>query len=122
MKAIILLAGYGLRMQPLTINTPKCLLKLSDKETILERQFKILKNCNIDKIVIVIGFKKELIKEKLEVILHEKQVTIYLNPFYKTTGNAFSLWMSREAFDDDLLILNGDILFSEETLKDLIKI
>jgi len=121
MKAIILLAGYGSRMQPLTINTPKCLLKLSDKETILERQFRILRNCNINKFVVVIGFKKELIKQKLDVILHGKQVIIYLNPLFKTTGNAFSLWTSREAFDDDLLILNGDILFSEETLKDIMK-
>jgi L-glutamine-phosphate cytidylyltransferase len=123
MKAIILLAGDGSRMGPFSINTPKSLLELEERKTMLEHQLKVLSNCNINEIVLVLGFKKELIRKKIESIkeLNRKKVTIYFNPLYKVTENAFSLWASREAFNDDILIINGDVLFNEEALQDLIK-
>jgi len=123
MKAIILLAGDSSRMGSLCLNTPKCLLKLEKNKTMIEHQLQILKSCNIKDIVLVLGFKQELIKKKVKSLsgLNKKRIIIYSNPLYKITENAFSLWISKESFDDDLIIINGDVLFSKEALVDLIK-
>ena len=60
MKAIILAAGIGSRMKPLTNDKPKCMVKLLD-ETLVERQIKIFHSCDINDITIVTGYKSEVI-------------------------------------------------------------
>ena len=60
MNAIILAAGEGKRLHPLTLTKPKCMVELFGKP-ILERQLSIFKKCGIDDICIVTGFKSELI-------------------------------------------------------------
>lgn len=116
MKVIILAAGYGSRMYPLAQDMPKCLLPISKGQSILDRQIGILKGFDIGDITVVTGFKKEKIIEK-----YGEQISIRFNPHYEITGNTFSLWTVRDIFNDDLIILNGDIIFNKKAVEDLLK-
>ena len=60
LKVIILAAGMGSRLRPLTNDKPKCMIKLLD-ETLIQRQIKIFHSCNINDITIVTGYKSEVI-------------------------------------------------------------
>ena len=61
MKAIVLAAGEGKRLQPLTLSSPKCLVNLFGK-SILEWQLQVFRSCNINDISIVTGYLKDMIK------------------------------------------------------------
>ncbi len=115
MKAVILAAGYGSRLRPLTNDKQKCLLPISNNETLLARQLRILKKCGIADIIIVVGYKKEEI-----IMKYEKETTIIFNQQYGVTGDAFSLWEARDKLDDDIMVLNGDVVFTEATINDLL--
>jgi len=116
MKAIILAAGLGSRLMPLTKDKPKCLLTIGD-ETILSRQIRILRKYGIHHIVIIVGYKREQI---VNIYTKEKDIIIIANSRYKVTSDAVSVWMARDAFDDDIVLINGDIVFTEMTIKDLL--
>jgi len=67
MKVIILAAGKGERLLPLTRNTPKSLLELGNGMTILENQLAAIKSSGIDQVVIVTGYKPSRLKPKLKI-------------------------------------------------------
>lgn len=111
MKALILAAGVGSRMRPLTDKCPKCLLKVGDK-TFIDRQIEIFKNCSLNEIFVVTGYKAEMIRN------HLKDTVKYIfNPFYETTNSVVSLWLATLNIDDDILIVNSDVIFDEELIK-----
>ncbi len=85
-SAIILAAGYGMRMMPLNIETPKALLKVRG-EVLIERLIKQLKEVGIENIYIVVGF----MKEKFEYLIDEFGVTLLVNSEYSTKNNLHSL-------------------------------
>jgi len=115
MVAIILAAGMGKRLYPLTNDVPKCLLEIGGK-TIIEQQIKVLKDCKINKIFIAIGYRGNQIKEKV------KNVQFVSNPFYRFTNSVASLWFVLNKIDkpDDLIILNGDVLFEHSIIDDVV--
>lgn len=114
MKAIIVAAGYGSRMYPLAQDIPKCVLPFHN-DTILGRQLRILRDCGILDVTIVVGFHKEAIIDRFG-----EEVSIRYNPHYEITNNLFSLWIARDTLTDDTLILNADMVFTEEPIQDLI--
>jgi len=114
MKAIILAAGYGSRMYPLVQDMPKCLLTIKG-ETLLARQLRIVRSCDISDITVVTGFHSEKIVKQ-----YGEHVSIRHNPHYEITGNIFSLWIARDLLTDDVIVVNADIIFTEEPLKDLL--
>lgn len=116
MKAIILAAERGVRMLPLTRAKPKCLLKLNDK-TILEHQLENLKSCGIDDIIIITGHHADQIEK-----FCGDSVRYYFNPFYATTKQVASLWMAKNELNDELIIINGDMVFDKEMIKELLKV
>lgn len=108
MKAIILMAGIGSRLGR---SMPKCLSEIPGGETILERQIRLLRRF-ADEIVGVVGFKKELIMESYPNILY-----VY-NPHFTTTNTAKSLLCAFDLLEnDDIIWVNGDVVFSEEALE-----
>ncbi|MEC9382223.1 MAG: phosphocholine cytidylyltransferase family protein [Thermodesulfobacteriota bacterium] len=117
MKAIILAAGKGKRLQPYTKNIPKCLLQLG-AETILEHQINHLKSSEIQEINVVVGFGSEKVEEFLSNYdsLGIKINTIY-NPYWESTNSLFSLWAARAELDSDVVVLNGDDVFELNVLK-----
>ena len=120
MKAIILAAGKGERLQPHTKEIPKSLLKI-DNGTILENQINHLKKCEIEEINVVVGFAYERVEEFLKNlnILNIKINTIY-NPFWDKTNSLFSLWCARNVLNDDTILLNGDDVFEIDVLRKII--
>ncbi|GAI24875.1 unnamed protein product, partial [marine sediment metagenome] len=114
MRAIILAAGYGSRMYPMVQDIPKCLLTIKG-ETFLARQLRILTTCGINDILVVTGFHHEKI-----VALYGEEVSIRYNPHYEITGNIFSLWVARDLLNDDVIVMNSDIIFTDEPIRALV--
>lgn len=111
MKAILLSAGQGSRLAPLTDDRPKCLLSIG-RQTLIDWQLEALARCGIDEVVVVIGFRAELMEAHLA--RHDRagfRVRPVFNPFYKVADNLGSCWMAREEMREDFLIVNGDTLF-----------
>jgi len=121
MKIIILAAGKGERLYPLTKNTPKPLIDLGDGETLLEKQLKSLSESHvIDEVIIVIGYLYEQIESKLKNFNTDLKITTYYNPFYDKSNNLITLWLSKYDMNEDFLIANGDNLFTSDVVSDLV--
>ena len=111
-NAIILSAGQGKRLLPLTEARPKCMLPVAGK-TILEWQIHSLLEADIDKLFIVTGFNTELVEEHINKQFSDdlSRLNIIFNPFYNVSDNLASCWMAGHAMDEDFILLNGDTLF-----------
>ena len=116
-NAIILSAGQGKRLLPLTETRPKCMLAVAGKP-ILEWQVAALLAAGIDRISIITGFNSGLIEEHANDRFGADldRINIVFNPFYSVSDNLASCWMARHAMDGDFLLLNGDTLFEPALL------
>ena len=120
MKAIILAAGVGSRIRPLTDNCPKSLLKIGDK-TILEMMITHLQDCDIDEIIFVTGYLENKIKEYVEKNFPNIKAHFVLNKKYAETNTGFSLLLTKELVQDsDFIKFDADVVFDQEILKKLI--
>ena len=117
MKAIILAAGSGTRMYPYTHDKPKCLLDVGGI-SILEHQINLIRDCGINEVVIVVGFRFERVEDFLRSYdgLGMRINTLY-NPFYQSTNSLVSLWIARSEFDEDLVVMNGDDVYEIDVLE-----
>ncbi|MFX1504363.1 MAG: sugar phosphate nucleotidyltransferase [Promethearchaeota archaeon] len=121
MKIIILAAGKGERLYPLTKNTPKPLIDLGNGETLLERQLNYLSNSNvIDEVIIVIGYLYDQIESKLNNFNTNLKIKTIYNPFYEMTNNLITLWLSKYEMNNDFLIANGDNIIASDVFRDLV--
>jgi choline kinase len=118
MRAIILAAGRGWRLKPYTETTPKCLVEIGEK-TLLQRYLDALKALGVPEAVLVLGHLKEQVIAEAARGPAEVEVRIVTNEQF-TRGNILSLWCARHEFDDDVLIMDGDVLFPRELLARLI--
>jgi choline kinase len=121
MKAILISAGKGERLYPLTKNTPKSLLEVGKGLTILETQLHSLAENNIKDIVIITGFKAEQIEAKVRDYQKDLNITTVFNPFFDISNNLLSVWMARHHMTDDFISINGDDVFSAEVIENLLK-
>ena len=114
MKVVILAAGIGSR---LGISDPKPLTKLKNGESILQRQIAYLSEyLGMNNIIVIVGYKKELIMESFPNLLY-----VY-NDFYDTTNTSKSLLAGLNKIEkDDVLWLNGDVVFEKELLLQIIQ-
>jgi len=121
MKTIILSAGQGSRLLPLTEDRPKCLLDLG-KNTILGVQLSALKAGGATEVVIVTGFRTAAVEKAAEEASESGfKVRTLFNPFYNVADNLASCWMAREEMREPFLLLNGDTLFQPEIMKRLLR-
>ena len=118
LSAIFLLAGYGKRISNLT-SKPKCLLKINN-QTIISRNLKILKELKIKNIILVLGFKKELIKK--EIINYKKyfKFNYVYNENYKKFGNSYSLLIGLKKTKGKAIIFDGDLIYSKKILENFL--
>lgn len=118
MTYIILSAGKGLNLQPLTLNHPKSLYKLDDKTTILQRLVRKIRKCDVEaEIVVVVGYMYKQIQKELE----DDNVKFVLNPFYSVTGSMGSLWFAKDFLQrENVTIVNGDIVVSDMLIRDVV--
>lgn len=118
MTYIILSAGKGVKLQPLTLNHPKSLYKLDDNTTILQRLVRMIRRYDVTaEIVVVVGYMYKQIQRELE----DDNVTFVHNPFYSVTGSMGSLWFAKKYLQcENVTIINGDVVASDNLLKDVI--
>lgn len=120
MKAIVLSAGQGRRLLPLTADTPKCTLPLNGK-ALIEWQIDALLSCGIEQVSVVVGYGAEKVEQLLQSRYGSERVQAIYNPFYEVADNLASCWIAREAMAGDFLILNGDTLFEPAILRRLLE-
>lgn len=111
MKAIILAAGRGTRLYPLTLDKPKCLLKINGK-TILDRQIEAIREIGIKDILIVTGYKKELIEH---AVGNEARCKEYLG--FEKTNNLHTLWSIKNELNNNFMCFFSDLIFDTEVIK-----
>lgn len=120
-KAIILSAGQGRRLLPLTESSPKCLLLISGK-TIIEWQIDALLAAGIKDISVVTGFQTGLVEALLQQrYSDQKQIRTLFNPFFEVADNLASCWIARSVMDCNFLLLNGDTIFDVSLLTQVLE-
>lgn len=116
-KVIILSAGQGSRLLPLTAERPKCLIDFSGK-SLIAWQIEMLAAGGVTEIHVVTGFMTDMVEAELEKLKPSgTNITAHFNPFYKVADNLGSCWIVRDVMDGDFMILNGDTLISPEIIE-----
>ncbi len=110
MKAIILSAGQGKRLLPMTADMPKCMLDVGSG-TILEWQINTLLGMGVNEIVIVTGYGASKVDRLISETYADNGVRTLYNPHYATSDNLVSCWWASREMDQDFFLLNGDTLF-----------
>ena len=120
MKAVILAAGVGSRIKPLTDNCPKTMLKVGG-HTILEMMISHSRDCGITDIVFVLGYLQEHIKNYVTDKFPELNAYFITNEKYETTNTGFSLLLARDFVTGSSFIkFDADVVFDKTILSQLI--
>jgi len=114
LKAIILAAGQGTRLRPLTENKPKCMVEFQGKP-IIDHLIETFRLCGIDDIVVINGYQGDMLESHLE----GHNIRFVRNEAYDTTNMVYSLFCATDEFDDDLIISYSDIIYSPKILRQL---
>lgn len=123
MIAVILAAGLGKRLMPLTEDRPKTLLKL-DKTTILEEIVTKCIKSGINQFMVVYGYNGDKVLEECRDLEEKYGVKIGTveNEVYDQTNTSFSLYKALEEMSStDFIVINGDNVFDEGIIEDLLK-
>lgn len=116
MKAILLAAGRGTRIARNVEKVPKSTLPV-DGIPLIKRSVDILKKRGME-IIVCTGYEEQKIREVLE---EYKDIRYYYNPFFEVTNSIASLWFARSELNDNVLIMNADVYFTEEILDLVLK-
>ncbi|AUP80387.1 phosphocholine cytidylyltransferase family protein [Flavivirga eckloniae] len=117
--ALLLAAGTGSRLYPLTKNVPKCLTLVNDK-SILERLIKNLKSQGFKRLVIVTGHEQECIMNYLGEKSGNIRIEYVHSPLYKTTNNIYSLWMARNIINEPFVLFESDLVLNSSLLDEMV--
>lgn len=118
MTAIILAAGIGRRLAPLTDRCPKCLLPVGGR-SLLERMLDAVEAAGVRDALVVVGHCQEQIRARIGSRYSSLAVRYAENPEY-AKGSLLSLWRVRESLEGDTLVMDADVLFAPELLKRLV--
>lgn len=122
MKVLILGAGQGKRLLPLTQDIPKALLDIGGSR-LIERQIEAFVACGVKEFVVVTGYRSDLMVETLaqaETKFPGVTIRTVQNPFYAVSDNLASCWMARHEMDGDFIQVNGDNLFRSDMVEALL--
>ncbi|HKG23371.1 MAG TPA: phosphocholine cytidylyltransferase family protein, partial [Blastocatellia bacterium] len=114
MRAIILAAGRGARLNGLIGDDPKCLVKIGGA-TLIERQIATLRALGLDRITVVVGFGADRVRE-----VCGGAVDYVENANFDKTNSLYSLWLTRHQMADGFIVLNSDVLVHPSLVKDLL--
>jgi choline kinase len=121
MRAIILAAGRGQRLQqPEHQQIPKCLLRFGGK-TLLERHLLALRECGISEVVLALGFKRELIEAEIDRMRVTPAPEIVINPGFEL-GSVLTVHTAAEPLGrgGEVLLMDADVLYHGQILKALV--
>jgi choline kinase len=117
--ALLLAAGTGSRLLPLTQDSPKCLTMVNEI-TILGRLIENLRLQGFKKLVVVTGYLSDSIEDFLGTKYHDMTIEYVHSPFFKTTNNIYSLWMARDIIAEPFVLLESDLVFDHSLLSEMI--
>jgi len=115
-SAVILAAGSGTRLKPLTDHSPKCLTEINSIP-ILINALENLDNLGIKNCTVVAGYFSEKIFKAIGSSFRNVQVSYILNEHYASTNDMYSLWLARHLLERGVLLLEGDIFFRYKTIE-----
>ncbi|MEK6899477.1 MAG: phosphocholine cytidylyltransferase family protein [Nanoarchaeota archaeon] len=115
MRGVILAAGIGKRLRPLTNHIPKVLLSVGGK-SILEHQLDALHLAGFKEVVIIIGFNKETVMKTAGNEYKGMKIIYRINNEYDTTNNLRSLWCARDTLNVPFVQIHGDLILNSKIL------
>ena len=120
-KAVILSAGQGSRLLPLTKDKPKCLLEIGG-QTILGWQIEALRAAGIGEVVVIAGFRHAHVEAHLSQLQYPGMtLRTQFNPFFQAGDNLATCWLAGHEFTGNCLLINGDTLFSADLCRSLLR-
>jgi len=121
MQAIILAAGMGKRLKDLTKDNTKCMVKVNGV-ALIDRVLHQLEKFHLSRIVIVVGYEGQKLKDYISSFDIDTPVCYVENPIYYKTNNIYSLMLAKEyLLKEDTLLLESDIIFEDAVIKNLIE-
>jgi len=117
--ALLLAAGTGSRLSPLTDMTPKCLVHVNEF-TILERLIRSLQEHDFKRLVVVVGHQADSVRDYLGTRAGGMEISYITSPLYKTTNNIYSLWLARNVIDEPFLLIESDLVFDTQMLEGML--
>lgn len=119
MKVIILAAGQGTRLRPLTDDRPKCMVEVNGR-SIIERQLDTMRGCGIrdQDITIICGYCSEVLRKRFA----DTQIRFVVNEQYDSTNMVCSLMCARKMMEteEDIIISYGDIIYEEAVFRKIL--
>lgn len=116
MQAIILAAGMGRRLGEFTANNTKCMLEVNGIR-LIDRMLAQLDKLNLSRIVIVIGYEGQNLKNYISKQYPSKPIVFVENTVYDKTNNIYSLWLARGFMaEEETLLLESDLIFEDKVL------
>lgn len=122
MQSIILAAGLGSRLGELTKECTKCMVKINGI-TLIERMLRQLDRYGMDRIIIVTGYKGDILKDYVQNLRINTPVVFVDNSDYRHTNNIYSLWLIREFLEEmDSLVLESDMIFEDRVIEKMLAV
>ena len=115
MKVIILSAGQGKRLRPLTDSMPKALLKINNT-TLLERHLTALQEYGFHDIIIVVGFHKDSIYNLIAGKDFRLNISFVENEIFHKTRSSYSLWLALQNCEDSIIFMDADLFYEMKLL------
>lgn len=116
MKALILNSGLGSRIGSLTSEHPKCMTPIDTKDTIVSRQLRLLNDEGIQEVVMTTGLFDDVLRSYCASLDLPMNIQFVQNPVFRDTNYIYSIYCARELLDDDIVLMHGDLVFSENVL------
>ena len=116
--AVLLAAGTGSRLRPLTLNAPKCLTVVAGKP-ILQRLLDNLRAQGIKKLIVATGYLDKSIEKYLQQHATDMKIEYVFNADYQTTNNIYSLWLTKDAVKEPFLLVECDLVFDTPMLTEM---
>lgn len=117
--ALLLAAGTGSRLFPLTKNSPKCLTLVNEK-SIIERLVNNLKKQGFKRLVIVTGHEKDSIMDFLGSKSGNLAIEYVHSPLYRSTNNIYSLWLARHIINEPFVLFESDLVLNTSLLNEMV--
>jgi len=119
-KALILVAGRGKRLMPITESMPKCMAEINDKP-ILQNTLEALSKNSIEEVIIVVGYMKNVVKDKIGNTFNGMKITYVDNDVYNITNTMYSLWLAKKWVENsNFLFIEGDMFIEHVIINRLI--
>lgn len=119
MKALILAAGLGTRLRPITDTRPKSMVEVNGKPILFKQIDNLLEN-GIEDITVIAGYRSEMMVEAINKFY--KNIKIIINDVYDKTNNMYSAYMAiDDMYDNEFLLMNADVYYDSGILEELVK-